>query len=891
MPLALSTGLALPIADIADSPTDNDPETADTAGTVSRSGANLFNYASVGKSIFLDSVLNITIYAYEAWDDVNLRRCYITWLDHNTGTLGPEIDVGLVGLVNDNHGIPAIEFDHQRHLHAFGCAHGADMKHASTTNPVNDPLNLVDWTVRANIAGNYGYPHPTLVGSAMYLVMRNTTAGDLGLRLRVTTALSNGVATWGSEISLINPEGSDGDRVYAGTVKKVGTQLWFPWTLGITGDVERRHLYFEKYETTDGSLSNFSGSSVIASGSLPLTRATADASHRIYEHTGTRDGTDVPVWDIDGSNDVYIFFSDGEGEGPFDVLMIRSASGVLQAPEDTTVDVLGRYATYACLRLSDGQIELYYPEANGNFDLDGDMNRIIRSLVPAWVDNERIITGVGLPLTRPIASQGGHANAKVFMGEGIPDDDTDASAGGLRGYLYGDQGFVTRPEGVQNIVAPTIEGAPNVGELLTVDEGDWRAYPQAQYTYPVVDFTYQWFADGVEIVGATNSQYTLTSDELDALITVRVTGANGVTSLDVTSASVGPVEEQVLAFFPVQKIWVPEPPPFSPQSAFTSSVIDATGEKFAWIGRVWNPDRTTKSIRKVGFRFGTVTKSGGSGLTVSLQNVDTANGPPYQPDGTQDQTVAIANGDAGFASNTWYQTAALSADRSVAFGELIAVVIEYDGSGRLGSDTVSLNNIATSPVQQTLGGSLLTASWAAVAIAPNVILEFSDGTFGTLEGGYPASAITATAFNSGSTPDERALEFTFPVAVKADGAWINVSVAGGTSDFDVVIYEGTTAHRTVSIDANTVRVASGGIVFVTFAEITFSKDVTYKLALKPTTANNVSAYYIDVANADHKQAFIGESWNYTERTDGGAWSATTLTRQLFGGIRLSSIQG
>jgi hypothetical protein len=119
-----------------------------------------------------------------------------------------------------------------------------------------------------------------------------------------------------------------------------------------------------------------------------------------------------------------------------------------------------------------------------------------------------------------------------------------------------------------------------------------------------------------------------------------------------------------------------------------SLLIDATGEKIAFIGRFWNKDRATKNITKVGFCFGAVTKAGGSGLTVSLQNVNLGAGPPFRPDEIQDQTVAIANGDAAFATNTWYQTAALSTNRTVAFGELLAVVIEYNGAGRLGSDSV-----------------------------------------------------------------------------------------------------------------------------------------------------------------------------------------------------------
>jgi len=119
-------------------------------------------------------------------------------------------------------------------------------------------------------------------------------------------------------------------------------------------------------------------------------------------------------------------------------------------------------------------------------------------------------------------------------------------------------------------------------------------------------------------------------------------------------------------------------------SMVNAATIDATGEKLAWCGGFVHQDRAAKDITRVGFFFGSsLIKAGGSSLTVSLQDVS-ATAAPLQPDETQDQTVAIANGDAGFASSTWYRTGALSANRTVSHGEQLAVVLEFDGGGRLG---------------------------------------------------------------------------------------------------------------------------------------------------------------------------------------------------------------
>lgn len=316
----------------------------------------------------------------------------------------------------------------------------------------------------------------------------------------------------------------------------------------------------------------------------------------------------------------------------------------------------------------------------------------------------------------------------------------------------------------------------------------------------------------------------------------------------------------------------------------SSALIDATGEKIACIGRVWNPASTTKSIRKVGFPFGSVTKAGGSGLTLSLQDVDLTSGPAYRPDGTQDETYAIANGNSSFASNTWFMSGDLSADRSVAFGELIAVVLEYDGSGRLGSDSVVMRGPNGGQGRQ-LGRALYTASWAAIDGCPAILFEFSDGTYGSFDAGMPLSEpIAQLSYGSTSNPDEYALKFTPPFNCKCDGAWL--LFYGNTGDADIVLYEGTTSLVSVSLDANAAYSAFNNDTLVTFPEQSLTAGTTYYLAVKPTTSTAVQPFDIAVANSAYWQAFPGGAdFSYATRVDGGAWSANAA-RRLVAGVRL-----
>lgn len=68
-------------------------------------------------------------------------------------------------------------------------------------------------------------------------------------------------------------------------------------------------------------------------------------------------------------------------------------------------------------------------------------------------------------------------------------------------------------------VIPAITGTVEVGEILTSSTGTFTGDA-------VITYTYQWFAGGVAISGATASTFTLTSAQLGKVITVRVVATN-----------------------------------------------------------------------------------------------------------------------------------------------------------------------------------------------------------------------------------------------------------------------------------------------------------------------------------------------------------------------------
>ncbi|GAA2986420.1 hypothetical protein JOD63_002278 [Microbacterium terrae] len=81
--------------------------------------------------------------------------------------------------------------------------------------------------------------------------------------------------------------------------------------------------------------------------------------------------------------------------------------------------------------------------------------------------------------------------------------------------------------------APTISGSAAVGSTLTAKRGTWTTG---------ATFTYQWYASGAAIAGATRSTFAVTSAQQGKAISVAVTGSlTGGASLKLTSAATSKV--------------------------------------------------------------------------------------------------------------------------------------------------------------------------------------------------------------------------------------------------------------------------------------------------------------------------------------------------------------
>jgi hypothetical protein len=344
----------------------------------------------------------------------------------------------------------------------------------------------------------------------------------------------------------------------------------------------------------------------------------------------------------------------------------------------------------------------------------------------------------------------------------------------------------------------------------------------------------------------------------------------------------------IQAFTGCAPIYLPTPPQIGAAApAFaTAGTIDANTEKHAFVFQV----PKTGTLDKAEFRLGAVTFGGSSALRVSFQDVSATDG---NPDGTQDQYRDMTS----LSANAWNAPGLMTADgtdggakRSVTKGDILSLVMEYQTF--TAADSIIFSGISTgSVIESPLNFpycDLFTASWAKTHMLPTFALKYDDGAYHAPPCCMPISALNSTAFASNSTPDERGLLFQLPFPASLEGIYFRSDL---DNDGELVIYNSAhSAQRTVSLDKD-IRSSAGGQWFTRIfsSPLDLSANTDYRAVIKPTTTSNLSTY--DWDSAVSLANYIGGStWQYTERTDAGAWT-DTATKRPWMGLILSGFDG
>lgn len=322
----------------------------------------------------------------------------------------------------------------------------------------------------------------------------------------------------------------------------------------------------------------------------------------------------------------------------------------------------------------------------------------------------------------------------------------------------------------------------------------------------------------------------------------------------------------------------------STQGAFT---INATGEYVAFIGRLILESGSSKvfsNASKIYWTSGSITFANvATNLRVGIQDV----GATGFKDGTFDVYADLVGGGGGVTADALITTSLTTGSKTIANGDLIAIVIEL--TARAGSDSiqvlVSAQTFCSFPYSTSDSGAGNTKSLAN----PMITIESDDGTLGWFAGATFAKKLNQVVFDVDDTPDEYANVFKLPVKVEVNalGGIIN---CGSSADYELILYGdplGTpNALATVSVTSALTNPASGYTEFQLSSPITLERDVYYAVSARPTTTNPITLFHQSYHNSNlRKPTLLGTNWSRYSRTGlSGAFSSEDNTIVPFLGV-------
>lgn len=368
-----------------------------------------------------------------------------------TATIGGVImtDDGTIVGSADQHGVGTLCRDQYGFWHSYGGGHNQPMKHSVSVD------GGLTWTASGTLGTSLTYSHPVQIGNVQYMIARKAPGGQtypLIYYRSNSIDSATGAISWSGELPLIDLQTDT--RVYAGTVVQRGADIYIPFTRATADDGVRRDLYLAVLDTTTGAVRNLSGSVVIAAGSLPVTRAQADASFRLVDQTtgGTEESNSPALWiDDEGAHFLY-----QAGAGGLAVTYARySLAGALLEGPTAVGTASHRYATPMIGPRPGGGVEVLFPtndgapndmETQAAFTRGGNVYRVGRPAGSTWSARSLVMACSPVhPLDSVTRVEGAPADFRFAFAERAIDDANFDTGSNLRTYGWGTSGMVTTP--------------------------------------------------------------------------------------------------------------------------------------------------------------------------------------------------------------------------------------------------------------------------------------------------------------------------------------------------------------------------------------------------------------------------------------------------------------
>lgn len=308
---------------------------------------------------------------------------------------------------------------------------------------------------------------------------------------------------------------------------------------------------------------------------------------------------------------------------------------------------------------------------------------------------------------------------------------------------------------------------------------------------------------------------------------------------------------------------------------------DSATDRLAWVGTAPFAD----SITTLYFRTSNVT----TGCTIEARIETVTNG---RPSGTlwattTNGTVVVANTD----DNVW-KTVTLTSAATMALGDLFAIVFVVSS----GTPNMQFKNIPTvfSALQGANGQLALQDTGAGSWVAGNgyeAFIETTNGGPTHLPGLLPLDGdCDVSTFNSGSSPDEKAMKFVPPFKCRVVGMIVTMMNQTAGSDLTFSIWPASStvdgdALAQLALDGDTSgsTTQDGNMIVFLDTAVTLTAGTTYYAGVRADTANNIIVVNMPVpsgiTNAIKAMPPGSTSHHLSTRAwsagSAGAWTDTT----------------
>jgi hypothetical protein len=334
------------------------------------------------------------------------------------------------------------------------------------------------------------------------------------------------------------------------------------------------------------------------------------------------------------------------------------------------------------------------------------------------------------------------------------------------------------------------------------------------------------------------------------------------------------------------QVWLPASPAITNGAlSLASFTCNASGDRVGFV--IQAPKAGT--LHSFEFRTSSVLNNPDNGVRLSFQSVAAGD-----PNGTQSQYRDIT----GTISASSWQTppGPLTDDgtdtgvkRTVTKGETFACVVDFVNF--VASDSFAVTVLGINAAGQPIVTNQYVADGSSGSYSKNttnlpiLALKYDDGSYGEFDVPiWPILATNSNTFNSGSTPDERALRGQFSAPCRCAGGWARIDLDGPA---DLVLYDNASSVlASASLNENW-RSVNNGVPFRALwsSAVTLSAATTYRLAVKPTSGASIISYDFDVNSAGLMACVSGGAQFYgSTRTNAGAWTDTTTQRPVMGFI-------